>query len=150
LQGWDFPDTFATLQRRLVARQGKAGKREYVQILRQLERLALEVLHCAIRDARQIGATSFDAVNIWFCGGLNGARPGWIWISARSCPLRYAHIPRQAVGETGFVPLGKTNAELLFEEWNKTQVANAGLAHCWTGALLDCRLNLGKSRLVET
>ena len=38
LQGWDLPAPFKTLQRLLEARQGKTGKREYVQVLRLLER----------------------------------------------------------------------------------------------------------------
>jgi len=62
LQGWDLPDAFATLQRLLEARQGKAGKREYVQVLRLLERFELDVLHVAIKDALKLGAISFDAI----------------------------------------------------------------------------------------
>ena len=62
LQGWDLPDAFATLRRLLEARQGKAGKREYVQVLRLLERFEMDVLHIAIKDALQMGAISFDAV----------------------------------------------------------------------------------------
>jgi hypothetical protein len=62
LQDWDLPDAFATLQRLLEARQGKTGKREYVQILRLLERFEQNVLHDAVRDALQMGAISFDAV----------------------------------------------------------------------------------------
>ena len=62
LQGWDLPDAFATLQRLLEARQGKAGKREYVQVLRLLERVELDVLHAAIKDALRMGAISFDAI----------------------------------------------------------------------------------------
>ncbi len=62
LQDWDLPDAFATLQRLLEARQGKTGKREYVQVLRLLERFEQNVLHDAIRDALQMGAISFDAV----------------------------------------------------------------------------------------
>ncbi len=62
LQGWDLPDAFQTLQRLLEARQGKAGKREYVQVLRRLERFELEVLHLAIKDALQMRAVSFDAI----------------------------------------------------------------------------------------
>ncbi|NRB01400.1 MAG: IS21 family transposase, partial [Rhodobacteraceae bacterium] len=62
LQGWDLPDAFATLQRLLEARQGKAGKREYVQVLRLLERFELDVLHAAIKDALRMGAISFDAI----------------------------------------------------------------------------------------
>jgi len=62
LQGWELPEAFATLQRLLDARQGKAGKREYVQVLRLLERFEIEVLHLAIKDALRMGAISFDAV----------------------------------------------------------------------------------------
>ena len=62
LQNWELPDAFATLQRLLEARQGKAGKREYVQVLRLLERFELDVLHAAIKDALRMGAVSFDAI----------------------------------------------------------------------------------------
>jgi hypothetical protein len=62
LQGWELPEAFSTLQRLLEARQGKAGKREYVQVLRLLERFEMEVLHLAIKDALQMRAVSFDAV----------------------------------------------------------------------------------------
>lgn len=62
LQGWELPDAFATLRRLLEARQGKAGKREYVQVLRLLERFEAEVLHLAIKDALRMGAVSFDAI----------------------------------------------------------------------------------------
>ncbi len=41
---------------------GKAGKREYVQVLRLLESFELEVVHKAIRDALYLGAIGYDAV----------------------------------------------------------------------------------------
>ena len=62
LQGWELPEAYSTLQRLLEARQGKAGKREYVQVLRLLERFEHEVLHLAVRDALRMGAVSFDAI----------------------------------------------------------------------------------------
>jgi len=62
LQGWELPDAFATIQLLLEARQGKTGKREYVQVLRLLERFGMEVLHGTIKDALRMGAISFDAV----------------------------------------------------------------------------------------
>lgn len=62
LQGWDLPKAFGKLQRLLEARQGKTGKREYVQVLRLLERFDMEELHRAIKDALQMGAISFDAI----------------------------------------------------------------------------------------
>src|ERR671933_741816 len=62
LQGWDLPEAFATLRRLLEARRGKAGKREYVQVLRLLEVFRLEDVHAAVREALRLGAIGFDAV----------------------------------------------------------------------------------------
>ena len=62
LQGWALPDGFSTLRRLLEARMGKAGKREYVQVLRLLESFEPEVVHGAIRDALHLGAIGYDAV----------------------------------------------------------------------------------------
>ncbi len=62
LAGWDLPDTFITLRRLLEARMGKAGKREYVQVLRLLENFRLEELTAAVDDALRLGAIGFDAV----------------------------------------------------------------------------------------
>ena len=62
LQGWELPEAFATHQRLLKAGQGKTRKREYVQVLRLLERFDLAVLHLAIKDALLMRAVSFDAI----------------------------------------------------------------------------------------
>ena len=62
LQGWHLPEAFATLRRLLEARLGKAGKREYVQVLRLLEVFRLEDVHAAVREALRLGAIGFDAV----------------------------------------------------------------------------------------
>ena len=62
LAGWELPDAFPTLHRLLEARMGKAGKREYVQVLRLLETFDLEVLHGAVKDALRLGAIGYDAV----------------------------------------------------------------------------------------
>lgn len=62
LQGWELPKAFGTLQRLLEARQGTTGKREYIQVLRLLERFGMEELHGAINDALRMGAISFDAI----------------------------------------------------------------------------------------
>ena len=62
LAGWELPDGFPTLRRLLEARMGKAGKREYVQVLRLVETFDLEVLHGAVKDALRLGAIGDDAV----------------------------------------------------------------------------------------
>ena len=41
---------------------GKAGKREYVQVLRLLETFRLEEVEGAVGDALRLGAIGFDAV----------------------------------------------------------------------------------------
>ena len=62
LAGWKLPEAFAGLRRLLEARMGKAGKREYVQVLRLLETFALAEVHGAVRDALRLGAIGYDAV----------------------------------------------------------------------------------------
>jgi transposase len=62
LQGWNLPEGFATLHRLLEARLGKAGKREYVQVLRLLEAFGLGDVHAAVREALRLGAIGYDAV----------------------------------------------------------------------------------------
>jgi transposase len=62
LRGWDLPEAFATLRRLLEARMGKAGKREYVQVLRLLETFRLDDVHAAVREALRLGAIGYDAV----------------------------------------------------------------------------------------
>jgi transposase len=62
LVNWELPDNFQTLRRLLEARLGKAGKREYVQVLRLLETFELHEVQQAIDAALQRGAIGFDAV----------------------------------------------------------------------------------------
>ena len=62
LQGWQLPEVFAVLRRLLEARLGKAGKREFVQVLRLLETFRLEDVAGAVDDAIGRGAVGFDAV----------------------------------------------------------------------------------------
>lgn len=62
LENWVLPPIFATLRHILEARMGKAGKREYVQVLRLLETFSLTDVDAAIGQAVQLGAIGFDAV----------------------------------------------------------------------------------------
>lgn len=62
LAAWDLPPAFATLRRLMEARMGKAGRREYVQVLRLLESFGIDDLHAAVKKALQLGAIGFDAV----------------------------------------------------------------------------------------
>ena len=62
LEGWQLPEEFAHLRRLLQTRMGKAGSREYIQVLRLLEDFRLEEARAAVGDAMRLGAISFDAV----------------------------------------------------------------------------------------
>jgi len=62
LQGWDLPDVYHKLRRLLEARMGKAGKREYVQVLRLLETVELDVLTACVKDALARGTLGYDAI----------------------------------------------------------------------------------------
>ena len=62
LAGWELPSEFATLRRLMEARMIKAGRREYVQVLRLLETFGIDDLHAAVKKALQLGAVGFDAV----------------------------------------------------------------------------------------
>ena len=48
LQGWDLPAPFKTLQRLLEARQGKTGKREYVDVVARTQ--VVLVIGCSTSD----------------------------------------------------------------------------------------------------
>ena len=62
LAEWDLPPEFQTLRRLMEARMIKAGRREYVQVLRLLENFDLDEVHVAIKNALRMGAIGFDAV----------------------------------------------------------------------------------------
>ena len=62
LAGWELPQTFITLRRLLEARMGKAGKREFVQVLRLLETFQMADVEAGIKSALERGTIGFDAV----------------------------------------------------------------------------------------
>ena len=62
LENWNLPGCFVLLRRRLEADLGCAGTREYIKVLRLMEKTPLSQLAGAIEAALAIGATSADAV----------------------------------------------------------------------------------------
>jgi transposase len=62
LAGWALPEAFLTLRRLLEARLGKAGRREWVQVLRLLEVFRPEEVEAGVGEALRLGAIGFDAV----------------------------------------------------------------------------------------
>lgn len=60
LSQWELSEEFITLRRLLEARMGKAGKREYVQVLRLMKTFQFQEIEGAVRDALRLGAIGFD------------------------------------------------------------------------------------------
>ena len=93
LAGWDLPPAFQTLRRLMEARSGRAGRREYVQVLRLLESFGLEDLHGAVKDALRLGAIGFDAVkHLVLCRVEK--RPPKLDLDV------YPYLPKATVGRT--------------------------------------------------
>ena len=93
LMSWELPPEFQTLRRLMEARLLKAGRREYVQVLRLLETFELGDLHVAVRTALRMGAVSFDAIkHLLLCQVER--RPPKLDLDV------YPYLPRAHVGTT--------------------------------------------------
>jgi transposase len=65
LEDWDLPDVFDTLRRRLVADDPHGGgMRDYIKVLRLLEKATVSELAGAITAALDINATGVDAISL--------------------------------------------------------------------------------------
>lgn len=64
LEAWDLPGCFALLRRRLESELGYLGTREFIKVLRLLERASVRELAGALEVALSIGATSSDAISL--------------------------------------------------------------------------------------
>lgn len=62
LQHWSLPHEFDRLRRLLEARLGRAGRKEYIQVLRLMETFGEEEVAVAIEQALRLSAISYDAV----------------------------------------------------------------------------------------
>ena len=62
LERWELPGCFALLRRRLEADLSHLGTREFIKVLRLLERASVTELAGAVQAALEIGATSSDAI----------------------------------------------------------------------------------------
>lgn len=96
LAEWDLPAEFQTLRRLMEARMLKAGRREYVQVLRLLETFEMADLHLAVKNALRLGAVGFDAIkHLVLCQVEK--RPPKLDLEV------YPYLPRANVGRTSAV-----------------------------------------------
>ena len=99
LAGWALPEEFLRLRRLLETRLGKAGTREYVQVLRLLEDFRLAHVRGAVRDALTLGVIGFDAVkHLALCRIEH--RPPQLDLT------RYPHLPAARVATDYLALLG--------------------------------------------
>jgi hypothetical protein len=64
LQGWELPVGFGGLRRRLEAEFGGPGTRQFIKVLRLLERASLAELTRAVQRALELGTVDADAVRL--------------------------------------------------------------------------------------
>ena len=64
LDGWKLPGCFEVLRRRLEVQLGHKGTREYIKVLRLLEKATIPQLADAIEQCLAINALSVDAVRV--------------------------------------------------------------------------------------
>jgi transposase len=64
LRRWELPVCFGVLRRRLEAELGGPGTRQYIKVLRLLERAGLGELADAVERALELGAADADAVRL--------------------------------------------------------------------------------------
>jgi hypothetical protein len=62
LSGWDLPECFAVLRRRLENERHGDGTREYIRVLRLLEKHALPDVRRAVEEGLKISAHTRDAI----------------------------------------------------------------------------------------
>ncbi|HXP45878.1 MAG TPA: IS21 family transposase [Terriglobales bacterium] len=93
LDGWQLADCIHRLRRLMEARMGKAGRREFIQVLRLMEDFHQHQVEQAVAQALRLGAISFDAVKMLLLARLEN-RP------ARLDLTFYPYLPAATVGTT--------------------------------------------------
>ena len=93
LAGWGLPDEYAMLRRRMEARLGTKGKREFVRVLRLMEDFSTPEVHQAVREALRLDAIGFDSVKHLLLCQIEGRPP-------RLDLDLYPHLPRVSVQTT--------------------------------------------------
>ena len=93
LKDWDLPETFQHLRHLLEARMGNRGRREFIQVLRLMEAIPMEIVASAVTEAIRLGAIGFDAVKQIALARVE-RRPARLDLTA------YPHLPKMDVRMT--------------------------------------------------
>ena len=93
LDEWRLADCVHRLRRLMEGRMGRAGRREFIQVLRLMEDFHQHQVEEAVSEALRLGAISFDAVKMLLLARLEN-RP------ARLDLTLYPYLPAATVGTT--------------------------------------------------
>ena len=93
LKDWDLPEAFQHLRHLLEARMGNRGRREFIQVLRLMEAIPMEIVASAVTEAIRLGAIGFDAVKQIALARVE-RRPARLELTA------YPHLPKMDVRTT--------------------------------------------------
>lgn len=92
-QGWQLPEVFQHLRHLLEARMGNRGKREFIQVLRLMETIAMPIVADAVTQAIRLGVVGFDAIRLIALARVE-RRPARLDLAA------YPHLPKTDVRTT--------------------------------------------------
>ena len=134
LAGWALPEEFLRLRRLLEARLGKAGTREYVQVLRLLEDFRLDHVSGAVQDAVRLGAIGFDAVKHLVLCRLDHRPP-------RLDLAQYPHLPVARVATTA--------AANSWHSWGPSDDETHPAARASQGAGLPCAVRQSRRHMAK-
>ncbi len=62
LENWDLPERFGVLRRRLESDHGSEGTREYIQVLRLLEKRSMKQVEAAVGRALEMGCARYELI----------------------------------------------------------------------------------------
>jgi len=105
LQGWHLPEVFQHVRHLLEARMGNRGKREFIQVLRLMETMTLEIVTAAVGEAIRLGAIGFDAIKLIALARIE-RRPVRLDLAA------YPHLPQLTVRTTSAADYATLMAEM--------------------------------------
>jgi transposase len=91
---WELPNCFQTLRRYLEARNGSAGKREYVLILQLLRDFRVSEVRQAIEKAFEYSCVTFEAIKMLV---MSSGEPSFEAVPLS--PKRLAALPRVHIAE---------------------------------------------------
>jgi transposase len=110
LEQWDLPPCFGVLRRKLEADWGSKGTRQFIQVLRLLERVTQGQLKQAVHKALELGTVTPDAVRV-ILDGLNEQPVALFSLDGRP-HLSGVHVAKPDLSAYGCLLQGLTRGDI--------------------------------------